>query len=211
MTAAPLLKYILLNSPGVVSSLFNASNSTDVFGPSIFGHSGGAEAMSIAAAPFNDASQPEAFTSHGNFTVYFGPVSSTTPAEALGAPQTRLKPDVTATDGVANTFFGRDDNGVWRFFGTSASAPHAAAVAALMLEKNRRESRPDLTQADVEKFMEGSATPIPGGGPTITGAGLLNAFAAIDHMLNRFPWSPVISGTSDGNDGTYLGCFLSDL
>ncbi|MFH1135740.1 MAG: S8 family serine peptidase [Pseudomonadota bacterium] len=208
---APRLKYTLFRSRDILSSLFNASNSTDIFGPSIIGHSGGEEAMSIAAVPYNDASNPESFTSRGYFTVYFGPVTDTTPAEALAAPQTRLKPDVAATDGGANTFFGSEEDGVYRFYGTSAAAPHAAAVAALMVEKNRREGRPDLTKADVEKFMEGSAAAVPGGGPTITGAGLLDASAALAYMLNPAPWLPFVNTGSDSNDGLDLGCFLSDL
>ncbi|MFH1138873.1 MAG: S8 family serine peptidase [Pseudomonadota bacterium] len=206
----PRLKYIIDLSGKIVAALFSAANSTDIFGPSISGHAGSADALSIAAVPYNNPDAPEPFTAHGDFTVYLGPVSDSTPAEVLPEPQVRHKPDLAASDGVANTFFGHDDNGVWRFFGTSAAAPHAAAVAALMVEKNRREGRPDLTQADVEKFMKGSATPIPGGGPTITGAGLLDAAAAIDQMLSPNPGPPA-TGEKDSGVGSKLGCFTKSL
>ena len=115
-TAAPRLKYVLIRASGIYSTAFNATNSTDVFGPSIFGHSGADDALSIAAVPYNDASNPESFTSHGYFTVYFEPVSGDTASAALAAPETRMKPDFAATDGGANTFFGQQDAyRVWRF------------------------------------------------------------------------------------------------
>jgi subtilisin family serine protease len=75
--------------------------------------------------------------------------------------------------------------------GTSMAAPHAAAVAALMLEKN-----PSLTQAQVESILKSTALPIPPGfggdvqitvnftdlqiwGANATGSGLIQADAAI--------------------------------
>jgi subtilisin family serine protease len=71
------------------------------------------------------------------------------------------------------------------------AAPHAAAVAALMLEKN-----PSLTQAQVESILKSTALPIPPGfggdvqitvnftdlqiwGANATGSGLIQADAAI--------------------------------
>ena len=42
----------------------------------------------------------------------------------------RRKPDVAAADGVSTTTPGFET-----FFGTSASAPHSAAIAALMIEE----------------------------------------------------------------------------
>jgi subtilisin-like proprotein convertase family protein len=49
---------------------------------------------------------------------------------ASNAGISRAKPDIAAADGVATTLPG--DSGLNPFFGTSAAAPHAAAIAALV-------------------------------------------------------------------------------
>ena len=51
----------------------------------------------------------------------------------LGAPEVRPKPEIAAADGVSTTV-----PGFATFFGTSAAAPHAAAIAALMKSVCRR-------------------------------------------------------------------------
>src|SRR5262249_55210008 len=120
----PRLKYVLTGASGISSVQFPTSSGGDVVGPTIFGHNGAAGAMSIAAVPFFDSSSIETFSSRGPVTHYFGPVTSTTPAAALGSPQTLAKPDAAATDGAATSFFAQLIGGVWRFFGTSEAAPH---------------------------------------------------------------------------------------
>ncbi|MBF0528105.1 MAG: S8 family serine peptidase [Deltaproteobacteria bacterium] len=173
-TATPRVKYISIRTGGVASTNYNSTNSTDTFGVPIFGHAGANEALSIAAVPYNDSTSPESYTSRGYPTFYYGPVSGTTPASLLSSPQTRAKPDMAATDGGRNTFFGSISGGYHRFYGTSAAAPHAAAVTALLKQRNA-----SLTMTSAQTILKSTASAIANGGLTITGAGLVNALAAM--------------------------------
>lgn len=172
--AAPRLKFILLqNGFGVLESEYPQSAGGDLVGPTIFGHSGAASAVSVGAVRFNDSSKPEDFSSRGPLTHYFGPVTGVAPAGPI-PPTTLGKPDIVATDGGANTFFGQPVAGVWRFFGTSAAAPHAAAVAALMKQAN-----PSLPPDQLRLALAATARPVGAFGPNAVGAGLIDAFAAV--------------------------------
>jgi hypothetical protein len=101
--------------------------------PITFGHNHEPGAISVAAynpwRPF----LPEDFTSPGPSYIYFDQA-----ANRLATPIIRQKPDVAALDGANNTFFSADDSRDLdtqpNFFGTSAAAPHAAAIAALVLQ-----------------------------------------------------------------------------
>jgi hypothetical protein len=101
--------------------------------PVTYGHSAAAGANSVAAYPFYAPFVPEAFTSPGPSTIYFDKDS-----RRLRNVQYRQKPDIAAMDGANTTFFTQDsladEDTFPNFFGTSASAPHAAAIAALVLD-----------------------------------------------------------------------------
>src|SRR5262249_61341818 len=87
----------------------------------IFGHAGIPETVAVGAL---DVADP------GLDTVEF--FSSQGPARIeFPSAQTRAKPDLVGYDGVAS-----EVPGINPFFGTSAAAPHVAAVAALLLPKN---------------------------------------------------------------------------
>jgi len=102
-------------------------------GPATYGHNSSRGAVSVAAYPFFPPNIPEFFTSPGPATIYFDKDN-----RRLKKPEVRQKPDVAAMDGGNTTFFFEDaleDNDTLpNFFGTSASAPHAAAIAALVLQ-----------------------------------------------------------------------------
>ncbi|HEX4871674.1 MAG TPA: S8 family serine peptidase, partial [Nevskiaceae bacterium] len=155
------------------------------------GHSAAVEAFSTAATP---ASVPfNALSPEGPFPGLFGPeslselFSADGPRRILLDPDgaelcpgnrtssceagLRAKPDITAADGVATTAPGFE-----RFFGTSAAAPHAAAIAALI-----QSVLPDITPAQVRQALTGSAIDIEApGNDAVTGAGIVMAEAALE-------------------------------
>ncbi|OYD59820.1 peptidase S8 [Fictibacillus aquaticus] len=62
--------------------------------------------------------------------------------------------------------------------GTSMAAPHAAGVAALMLDAN-----PYLSTQEIRQLLIDSATPMEGYSPFETGAGYINAYKAVGMAL----------------------------
>lgn len=170
----PRLKVALLQNGGGVSEIdYPQSREGDVVGPTVFGHAAASAAIATGAVRYNDGSKPEPFSSRGPVKHYFGPVSGATPAPPIGE-ELISKPDLVATDGGANTFFGRFLLGTWRFFGTSAAAPHAAAVAALV-----RQANPGASQGQVRAAVTATADPVGAFGPAAVGAGLVDAFGAV--------------------------------
>lgn len=132
--------------------------------PVTWGHSAAAMSNSVAAyrytspatqtSPFIPAL--EAFTSPGPVTIAFDAAGN-----RLAVAEVRKKPDFAAPDGADTTFFfpGQDyeGNGVPNFFGTSAAAPHAAGVAALLLQKAGGPG--SLTPKQIKSIM--STTTVP--------------------------------------------------
>jgi hypothetical protein len=100
----------------------------------------------------------------------------------LPAPNVRQKPEITAVDGVNTTFFFNDsfgNDGIDDFFGTSAAAPHAAAIAALMFE-----ARPDASPGQIRSALQDSAIDMgPPGFDFDSGYGLVRADVAIAEVL----------------------------
>lgn len=123
-------------------------------GPVTYGHNSAAGAMGVAAYPFFAPFVPEAFTSPGPVTIYFDKNNN-----RFRHPQFRQKPDVAAMDGANNTFFGGDSavdpDAFPNFFGTSASAPHAAAIAALVLDAAGGPGR--VKPNDMRRILQDSA------------------------------------------------------
>lgn len=175
----PRLKFIFLqNGGGVSGTEYPKSGGGDVVGPTIYGHAGAAGAIAVAAVPFDNSAEPEPYSSRGPVTHYFGPVDGTTPASALFPPEELSKPEVAATDCGATTFFARQpksEPGVWRFCGTSAAAPHAAGVAALLLE-----DEPGASPEEVREALAASAAPVGSFGPCAVGGGLVETVGALE-------------------------------
>lgn len=153
------------------------------------GHNAGANTVSMAATfwnsartgtrPFNGTNNPaEVFSSDGPRKVFYRPDGSPiTPGNFLfntNGGTTLLKPDLTATDGnVCVT------PGFSPFFGTSAAAPHAAGIAALL-----KSARPGLTNAQILNILRGTALDNEAPEPDPTGGyGVISAQAAMQQAL----------------------------
>ncbi|HEY7010036.1 MAG TPA: S8 family serine peptidase, partial [Jatrophihabitantaceae bacterium] len=110
----------------------------------------------------------EVFTSDGPRRVFYQPDGTPiTPGNLTSTGgEVRAKPDVSAADGVDTSVAGFAP-----FFGTSASAPHAAAIAALVLSGN-----PGMSPADVRAALTGTAIDIEAPGyDRDTGYGIVMA------------------------------------
>jgi subtilisin family serine protease len=129
---------------------------------STFGHNGGQSTTTMAATywnsarigtkPFNGANNPiEVFSSDGPRKIFYNPNGTPiTPGNVLfgtNGGTTIPKPDLTAADGVTAKTPGFNP-----FYGTSAAAPHAAGIAALVKSVN-----PGLTGAQIRQIMINTA------------------------------------------------------
>jgi len=144
--------------------------------PTSYGHANADGAVAVGAAFYDrtpefgtSPPQSESFSSVGGVPILFDGSGTRLPS-----PVVRDKPEITAPDGGNTTFFGSFDpegDGFPNFFGTSAAAPHAAALAALQLEADAA-----LTPDQVLSAQQGSAIDMgaPGFDPK-SGAGLVQA------------------------------------
>ena len=137
----------------------------------------------------------EAFSSLGGSGTNGIPYFFDTTGHALpGAPQRRDKPDLSAVDGCNTTFFKSEfhallggnyyppqSNHFPSFFGTSAAAPNAAAVAALLKERASLSTPAQLKNA-LQTTARLSVMNVPVTPPNRIGAGLIDAYAAIQTL-----------------------------
>ena len=180
----------ILNLGGYGSALLGINSQ-----PATFGHSAAAHAVSVAAyvysRPFTANPYTPAFESFSSA----GPVINAFDANGNRLPvvETRKKPDLAAPDGVDTTFFypgqDADASGFPNFFGTSAAAPHAAGVAALMLQKA---GGPGMLSAQaIKSYMQSTApargTPAAKGYSIFDGFGLIDAVNALSRVQAPLP------------------------
>ncbi|GHB51549.1 hypothetical protein GCM10007390_00130 [Persicitalea jodogahamensis] len=170
----------------------------DTKSSTVVGHSNATRTIAVGAAPFyntpayNNALSTatiEPFSSAGGTPILFS-----TNGTRLGAPVVRQKPEITSVDGTNTTFFisdtNRDTDAFPNFFGTSAAAPHAAGVAALMKQK-----APGISPAAILTALENTALDMddpstPGfdaGFDFGTGYGFIQADKAIQAILPANP------------------------
>lgn len=207
---------------------------TDWVGGSTFGHAADGSAISVAALDWEDVTQVREYSSLGHGTLLFEPVDSSgvgVPSARLASPQIVATPHVAAVDGTRTTFFGGNsgtpEEPVYRFPGTSAAAPHAAAVAALAQSLNPAVRGSALEQAVIDT-ARGTATDPALPGPVnpyvsasfsdaeVFGTGVVDAMRLLTQVQpapepepepepepgpNPAP-SPNPDGASDGGTGT---------
>jgi hypothetical protein len=89
------------------------------------------------------------------------------------------------------TFFASFGSGVWRFCGTSAAAPHAAAVAALA-----KDLSPNASVNQIKSALLTSGRPVGAFGPTAVGTGLIDAYTAMRALPNRIAAPAVVTAST---------------
>jgi hypothetical protein len=166
----------------------------------VHGHNTAVDAYSVAATPavspgpypsaFSSANQIESFSSDGPRRIFFNANGTAiTPGNFLFATNggnARNKPDITAADGVSTTLGA--SSGLNPFYGTSAAAPHAGAIAALIKSAN-----PAITPAQMRTLLTSTAVDIESAGYDFnSGAGIVQAFQA---MQSVNPTPPVADVT----------------
>ena len=171
-------------------------------GPTIQGHPGAAGAAAVGAAFYFDTPQCgtspatlESYSSAGGAPILFNALAA---GARYATPIVRQKPDFVGPDGGNDTFLGftlasvdfpGTTNGLLNtaisacqnvaaypnFFGTSAATPHAAGIAALMLQASAA-----VTPALVYGSLHSSALPMGSPSPNFnSGYGFIQADTAL--------------------------------
>ena len=137
---------------------------------SVIGHTAVEEVLSVAAADAATPNTIESFSSCGPGTVYFPTYEE------------RQVPNITGVDGV-QTKIGQLGYFVNPFYGTSASAPHVAAIAALVWE-----AEPTLTSSEVHNAITSTAVDLgPAGWDNTWGFGRVDAYEAVASVATPLP------------------------
>lgn len=188
------------------------------------GHACATNAYCVAATdvansfpnPFTGGSRNpvESFSSDGPRRMYY---------QADGTPYTpgsylasggivRQKPDITAADGVATSVPGFNP-----FYGTSAAAPHAGAIAALLKSYNSA-----LTTDQIRAILTGTALDIEAAGvDENAGSGIVMAYEALQASPPPAPLPKLLlvtntvtggngNGMIDPNECNYLNLVLTN-
>jgi len=173
------------------------------------GHAAAADAFAVAAVDValagggsftgGPTNPVELFSADGNRRVFYkSDGTPITPGKLLfsnNGGENRKKPDLAAADGVATSV-----PGFGTFFGTSAAAPHAAGIAALL-----KSAKPRLNSDRIRRALTKTAIDIEAlGVDRDSGAGIIDAFAALQ-FIDAAPAPSLAFGavttTAVGGDG----------
>jgi len=206
-TKAPGRIKVVVEDDGAGSTINAFQTNT----PTLQGHPGAAGAAAVGAAFFfntpacgSTPAQLESFSAEGGAPILFDATGT-----RLMTPVYRQKPDFVGPDGVNNTFIGftlasdgfpggtlntsnascQNDTNYPNFFGTSAATPHAASIAALMLQAN-----PALTPTQIYQALQNSALPMATPAPNYqSGYGFIQADAAFALLPQVAPPVPTLT------------------
>ena len=159
---------------------------------STYGHNGGQNTVTTAAVYWNSAktgtkpfvggaaNPTETFSSDGPRKIFFNPNGTpVTPGNLLFGTNggiTYSKPDITAADGVSTK-----TPGFLPFYGTSAAAPNAAAIAALV-----KSARPTYTNVQILTALKATALDIRAAGiDRDSGSGIVMGKEAVTYALTH--------------------------
>src|SRR5450631_2854344 len=166
-TAAPGRIKVAVEDDGAGSTI----NAFATNSATLQGHPGAAGAAAVGAAFFLDTpacnttpATLEAYSSEGGTPILFD-----TTGTRLAVPVVRQKPDFVGPDGGNDTFLGftlasqsitdnssiagcKNNPSYPNFFGTSAATPHAAGIAALMLQ-----AKPSAAPTEIYQALSASA------------------------------------------------------
>ncbi|NND31650.1 MAG: S8 family serine peptidase [Saprospiraceae bacterium] len=173
-TASPRIKYIVYKA-GEKNEGFSLVDPSDYGQGTITGHASSPAAITVGAVRFDN-------------TPAYGGVLETQGFSSRGDLVTPNKPDLTAVNGGNISFdlgggdYAGDSDNLPNFFGTSSSAPHAAAAAALLLDAKTK----FLLNYDVRGVMQSKAISY-GEMPNAMGAGFLSAYQSLLDFANPSP------------------------
>ncbi len=197
-------RYLHMDTIGGRLSISTAGN--------IKGHCAAVDAFAVGAVnaatsfpnPFIGGAQNpvETFSSDGPRRFFYNADgSAVTPGNFLSTGgAVRLKPDIAAADGVVTTL--PSNSGLNPFFGTSAAAPHAGAVAALLKSYD-----PSLSAAQIRNAFTNTSLDIEGAGrDDNSGIGIVMALPALQFLPIPIPRPNLflLTNTLAGGNGNGL-------
>jgi hypothetical protein len=187
-----VLEYDLVNSPSSLILdyyVYYDHSGLEYITPSnsVIGHAAVEEVLSTAAANAATPDTIEYFSSQGPGTIYFPTYED------------RQVPNIAGVDGV-QTKTGQLGYFSNPFYGTSASAPHVAAIVALVWEAD-----PTLTPSEVRNAITSTAADRPPAGYDYTwGFGLADAYEAVYSVYGGANTPPVLSNGQVNPDAGYI-------